>query len=120
MPLCIWSPQLSVALASKSLITLIIDIMITIMILLTIIIILIIIIITIIQKNDKCKIIDFAVPYDSLLDAKMDKIEKYPDFAGSQERVQSRILQESSGKFLIFEEPCCHRASRENNLSLLT
>ena len=34
------------------------------------------------RKNSKCKIIDFAVPYDSRVDNKeAEKMEKYQDFA---------------------------------------
>ena len=34
------------------------------------------------KKNKTCKIIDFAVPYDSRVDAKeMEKIERYQDLA---------------------------------------
>ena len=40
------------------------------------------------KKNNICKIIDFAVPYDSRVDAKeMEKIEKYQDLAREQKKV---------------------------------
>ena len=40
------------------------------------------------KKNNICKIIDFAVPYDSRVDAKeMEKIEKYQDLARELKKI---------------------------------